>query len=312
MSSVFVVGSCSVDLFVRSNVLPSKGETVIGQEFFKAFGGKGANQAVQCGLLSSRVYFLGCVGRDSDGDSIRANLVTSGVDTTHLASDDKATSGVALIEVEVESGANRIVVVPGANMSVTRQQVVQAIPHISKSSFLVSVLEIPLDTVAFALSTARQHGVRTVLNPSPVPRNLSDMDAMLEHVDYLVCNEGEAAALARVAQVVDAPSARDAAQILLKKGVQRAVVVTLGPQGAVIVERDQAVFAVVSSPVVKVVDTTGAGDSFLGACVHFLNVGLSLKDAAAKACQVAAMSCEKRGCQPSYANLAQYQARVFQ
>lgn len=306
MASIVVVGSCSVDLFVVADRLPRLGETVLGSSFLKAYGGKGANQAVQAALLGSSVAFVGAVG-PTDSDGIVANFAARGVDASHVQHTTEP-CGVALIEVEKSSGGNRIVVCPNANALVTEHRVAQAERLIAAAGFLVCQLEIPVAATLAALRLARQLNVRTVLNPSPVPADVALIVSALPSVDYLIVNETEAAELAQQGRVTTPEDATAAAKTLLVKGVRKAVVVTLGERGGVVVEQSGVVTAF-SCPKVDVRDTTGAGDSFLGAFVHFLLAGQSEGEAAKVAARVASYSCEKPGCQPSYLDSKQFAER---
>ena len=170
-------GSASIDLFVRAERLPSLGETVSGSRFARAFGGKGANQIVQAALLGGRCRFVGRVGNSSDGADIARNLSRLGVDVSLLDTSDAEPPGVALIEVEEHSGANRIVVVPGANARLLGAHLDAA--ALSEAAFLLLQLEIPLSAVLHALDSAPKT-VKTVLNPSPVPERPEDRRALVE------------------------------------------------------------------------------------------------------------------------------------
>ncbi len=219
-------GSSSIDLFVRANRLPLLGETVIGNSFFKAFGGKGANQIVQAALLGSPTVFVGRVGLSSDGRDIADNLQRVGVDISFVNTQDDVASGVALIEVE-EGGANRIVVVPGANGLSVGSDVV---PALKNASFLLLQLEIPFDAVTFALQEAgKLKTVHTVLNPSPVPTTSEAKQALLQHfsfISFLILNEHETEALCNIV-VSDVASAFLACKALIGLGCS-CVVLTLG------------------------------------------------------------------------------------
>lgn len=307
---VCCVGSCSVDLFVRGQRLPNVGETVIGSSFFKAFGGKGANQSVQCALLGSSVTFIGKIGAD-DSDGIKANFVSYGVDVSFLQHCKTQSCGVALIEVEEKTGKNRIVVVPGANGEVTLEQLASAKVHISKCSYIMLQLEIPLLVTVEALQFAKNSGVKTIFNPSPVPENADNMKLVkdsLKFVDFFIVNEHEAKLFGGL-EVVDVDSAIECGKKLFKDYAMGHVIITLGEKGAVLGILGKEQWSHISAPAVDVVDTTGAGDSFLGAFCHFLNDGFSLEQAIDLACKVAALACEKQGCMPSYVNMGQFKLR---
>lgn len=303
--SVGVFGSCSVDLFVRAKRLPALGETVLGQGFMKAFGGKGANQAFQCALLGSSTQFIGRVGRSVDGEEIVRNLESIGIGTKYVNRSDDVPNGVALIEVDDSTGENRIIVVPGANAMVN---VATDLPELlwSELRCLVLQLEIPIAESLGALRLARDNGVATVLNPSPVPESNEDMKMLheaLPNVSYLVVNEYEAERICSV-KVTSPESAALACKKLLEFGVTVATIVTLGPRGCVFQQRGDDSSLHVPAKQVAAIDTTGAGDSFLGAMVHYIGEpGFSLHQAIQRAVFVASISVLAPGCQPSYPNL---------
>ncbi len=304
VSMITCFGSSSIDLFVRAARLPAVGETVSGSRFWKAFGGKGANQIAQAALLGARTAFVGRVGTSQDGADIVANLASMGVDVSGVKREENdGSAGVALIEVEDASGANRIVVVPGANAKVKGSDAFLAL---DKTEYLLLQLEVPMEAVVEVLTRAGP-SVVTVLNPSPVPTSdaaMKSLKQVLSRVSYLIVNEYEGEELSGL-RVTDVSSAQACCENLQQQGA-RNVVVTLGEKGAV-VRTANGESGHVPSPSVKVVDTTGAGDSFLGAFVHFLakKNGKDELEAARKACVVASVSVQKEGCQPSYPTWAQ-------
>lgn len=323
---IVVLGSCSIDLFTYARRLPELGETVMGSSFLKAFGGKGANQAVQAGRLAGgrgRVAFAGRVGTSEEGRSIVANLREAGLDTECVGTGDEVAAGVALIEVEERTGRNRIVVVPGANARVRASDAASLWP---RASLAVLQLEVPIPVTLEALRAAREARVLTVLNPSPVPsspEDLASVVAALPLVSILVVNEIEAAQLladsgARPPSVT-LETAVACGERLLERGAQ-CVVITLGQDGAVLVDGPTGARVRVPSPNVAVVDTTGAGDSFLGALTVFLSEDggrdawtvESLRNAARRACIVASVSVQKPGCQPSYPTRAEVEHLLLQ
>jgi ribokinase len=287
--AVLIVGSVNADLVVSVARRPAAGETVLGSDLATFPGGKGANQAVAAARLGARVSFLGRTGTDSFGDFLRRNLDGQGVSTGQLLA-VPGPSGVALITVD-QSGDNSIIVAPGANARLTAQDVAWASAEFAAAAVVCAQLEVPLEAVVAAARLAAAAGARFILNLSPaaeVPGSL------LAAADPLVVNEHEAAFLLGAGQSRDP---REQAQALLALG-PRSVVITLGADGACAADATGA--AVVPSPRVTVVDTTGAGDAFTGALAWRLSLGDSLPAAAALAARVGAAAVTARGAQGSY------------
>jgi ribokinase len=295
---IVVVGSSNTDMVVRLPRLPSKGESIIGGEFFMPAGGKGANQAVAAARLGAQVTFVARLGADVFGDKALGGFVQEGIDTTYIARDESAPSGVALIIVDA-NGDNILAVAPGANARLSPSDVDSAAPAIASADALVLQLEIPLPTVAHALRLARQHGVRTVLNPAPAQALSRDI---LSLVDVLTPNEHEAALLCGESGL----SVAQAAHRLIGLGVG-AVVVTLGAEGALIVTAHKEEPA--PGYPVKAVDTTAAGDAFTAALACALARGDHMLAAVRFANVVGALTVTKMGAQPSLPTFAD--VRVF-
>jgi ribokinase len=295
-----VVGSLNMDLVVRSPRHPEPGETIIGGEFRTIPGGKGANQAVAAARLGAQVEMVGRVGADGFGNDLLANLHAVGVDTTHVKQDSEASSGVALIVVDAK-GQNTIVVASGANMGLTEEDVNAAASAFEGAAAILLQLESPLPVVACAASLARERGVHVILNPAPA--RLLDAD-MLALVDYLIPNESEATLLTGI-KVRDSRSRKRAAGKLLKQGVG-AVILTLGDRGALLVNGDGAIR--VPAFRVKAVDTTAAGDAFVGAFGVALAEGQSPVEAMRFASAAAAISVTREGAQPSMPTRAEVEA----
>ena len=251
-------------------------------------GGKGANQAVAARRLGAEVRFIGCVGRDASGAAIRAALAAEGIGVEGLADSASAATGTALIVVDA-AGRNQITVAPGANRTLTVEQVEARAADFAWANVVACQLEIPLPCVSAALAAARHHGATTVLNPAPVPRARLEM---LSLVDYLTPNAGEAARLSGV-PVRTADDAPRAAHVLKAAGA-RTIIVTLGEDGAVAVG-DETIN--VPAFVVAAVDTTAAGDAFNAGLGVALAEQRSLRDALRFASAVAALTCTRRGAQ---------------
>ncbi|MEM9520846.1 MAG: ribokinase [Actinomycetota bacterium] len=295
---VTVVGSANLDLVVEVETIPLVGETVLGGDLRRVPGGKGANQAVAAARLGRRVTMIGRLGDDEGGAILRSALDADGVDTSQLRSTPGVPNGVALIAVGSD-GDNAIVVSPGANARVTGADVDAAGAALDATVTLLQ-LEIPLDAVAAAAQRATG---TVILNPAPAPAAALP-DHLLAAVDVLVPNQTELATLAGYDGSVDLEIATELAAQL----PSRAVVVTLGAEGALVVA--DGVTTHVPAPVVTPVDTTAAGDSFCGALADAIVRGADLVDAARWAVRVGAATTQRPGAQPSLPTPAEVDAFV--
>jgi ribokinase len=294
---IVIVGSLNADLVVQTAAFPKPGETVSGGDLSTGAGGKGANQAVAAGRLGGAVSMVGAVGADAHGELLRSAVAASGVDVSSVAVRDGAATGTALITVDA-SGENTIVVSPGANGTLVSADLDDAV--LAGASVLGLCLEVPEAVVVDAAERARAAGLAVVLNPSPFRDGAREL---LRLVDVLLVNEGEAAALLGVAEDATPDALRDGLAAL---GVTRAVV-TRGADGCVVVDGDSEPVAV---PAVRVdaVDTTGAGDAFMGALLLRLADGDALLDAARFAVGVGAFAASRAGAQASYPTPAELAA----
>jgi len=280
------------DMVAYARVLPEAGETVVGDSFALGFGGKGANQAVMCALLGASVSFVGCVGDDVFGEMTLENFASFGIDASRVARTPAAATGAAPIWVDA-AGENRIIVVPGANHLLEPAAVGAAVRELSPEVVLCQ-LEIPAPCVRAALQTARERGAIAVLNPAP----MTDVSLeILSLATWLIPNRTEFAAIARRLELAEAPGHELAQRVAVGLGVD--LVVTLGGDGVRLAGRDGAVTAV-PAPAAHALDTTGAGDAFVGAFAYALARGVARREAAVLACACASTSVESRGTQTSF------------
>ena len=295
MSQIMVVGSLNMDLVVRMPAIPRPGETLLGGRFATFPGGKGANQAVAAARLGGKVTMVGRVGADAFGQQLRDGAQSEGIDVTCIGVDDQEATGVALITVD-DKGQNSIAVASGANFRLTAADVEQAFQIAAPPDLLVMPLETPPETILLGARLARQCGGRVVLNPAPA-RPLED--ELLRLVDVLAPNEFEAEVLTGIT-VSDEDAARQAALELLNRGV-RSVALTMGGRGSLLAEgsAQRPVFHRIQALSVTPVDTTAAGDAFVGALAVALGEGRSLVNAAQFANAAAAISVTRQGAQPS-------------
>jgi ribokinase len=290
-AKIAVVGSLNMDLVVRAPHMPIPGETVIGSDFRTIPGGKGANQAVAAARLGAEVTMVGRVGDDDFGRAQLRNLGELGIDTTHVMVDPEAATGIALITLDA-SGQNSIVLAPGANMRLTKEDINAAQVTIVQSDVLVLQLESPLEVVTHAIDIAHAEGVKVILNPAParpLPKET------LARLDYLIPNESETALLTGI-EVTDIHSAKEAAERLREEGVGT-VILTLGARGAFLASAKESVH--IPGYEVEVVDTTAAGDAFVGGFAVALAQGQNLAEAVRYANASGALAVTRLGAQPS-------------
>lgn len=288
---VTVVGSLNMDLIVLSPRIPQPGETIIGTGFRTAPGGKGANQAVAAAQLGAQVSMIGSVGADTFADSLLENLASAGVDRRFVTRDQGNPTGVALIVVD-DRGENSIVVASGANMHLKPADLESAEGAIAQADVLLLQLEVPLDTVTRAAEIARKHQVTVVLNPAPartLPKKL------LSLVDFLIPNETETALLSGM-PVSNQDEIETAAASLRALGVGN-VILTLGERGALLTAAGNS--ELYPAFEVNPVDTTAAGDAFMGAFAVALGEGLSIPDAIRFGNAAGALATTRLGAQPS-------------
>ena len=297
---IAVIGSNMVDLVTYVARMPHRGETIEAPSFEMGHGGKGANQAVAAAKLGADVMMLTKVGDDMFADSTIGNLARYGVDTRHVEKVPGRSSGVAPIMVE-PSGENSILIVKGANDDLLPADIERAAEDLRRCDLILLQLEIPLETVYAAIEFGKRHGIATLLNPAPAaaaldPRRIRD-------VTFLVPNETELAMLSGL-PVDSMVEVEAAARSLMAKGIGT-VIVTLGARGALLVTA--AGVTPISPMVVTPVDTTGAGDAFIGSFARYYVETADIAGALDKAVRYAADSITRRGTQKAYATEAEFQ-----
>ncbi len=295
--SIVIVGSANVDLTTFNDTFPRPGETIFGKKFDLGFGGKGANQAVAARLCGASVGMVAKVESDLFGPATIKNFESQGIDATYVRIAEGVSSGVAPIFVD-PSGQNRIIVVKGANDTLSPEDVDVAAPLLRKADIIVLQFEIPLRTVYHTVHFAKSNGIRCIVNPAPA--QLVDLKELCP-ADYFIPNESEAEAITGI-PVQSLDDARKCAQTLLQQGMQR-IVITLGARGSLVAGPDRVEHIPAFN--VQAVDTTGAGDAFIGSFAVFLAEGLPEKEALQRANLYAALSTTKVGTQKSFCNRAE-------
>lgn len=302
---ICVVGSSNIDLVSYAPRLPKLGETISGTRFQMGFGGKGANQAVMAAKLGGDVSMVTKVGPDIFGDDTRKNYARLGIDTTYVLTAEDSFTGVAPIWVDESSGNNAIILALGANDLLSPADVQAARPALEAAQVVVCQWEVPLSATLAALRIAREAGVTTVFNPAPARNALPDEAYALS--DIFCPNESEAELLTGL-PVATLEQAAAAAQALLERGAGNAIL-TLGERGSLLASPHQIVH--VPTPQVKAIDTTGAGDAFVGSLAYFLAAGRKLVDAIERANRIAALSVQASGTQSSFPNAADLPADLL-
>ena len=290
---VVVLGGMNIDMVSKAHRFPRPGETITGESFYKGFGGKGANQAIQIARLGVPVNYIGRVGDDDFGKDMIACMRDHGIGTNHMKPVEGCPSGTAMIFVD-SSAQNEIVVVSGANDELKPQDIKEAEDTIARAGLLVTPFDIPLETVAEAIRLAARHNVPAVVNPAPVLAD--DVDpSFLHQVDILVPNETEAEALTGVSH--EEPDFAVAAIGKFRKTGTKTVLITLGEQGSMLADSNKMWHV----PAFKVdpVDTTAAGDAFVGALAAGYQFFLDLRTLTKFASAVAALAVTKKGAQAS-------------
>ena len=285
-SKICVIGSSNIDQIAYTKKIPADGETLFGDSFQMGFGGKGANQAVMAGLLGADVYMITCLGDDVYKEMTIKNYEANNVNTDHIQL-VKGASGVAPIWVD-ETGQNRIIVIPGANNEIDAQKAISSIEAIGNISVLVGQCEIPMEVNHEVFKYAKSNSVTTIFNPAPAKKLEIEF---LEHISWLIPNENEF-------ELISGMEPNDDNFLKFNKEIPCNLIVTLGEKGAVLVDENKTHYF--DAPAVNAIDTTGAGDSFIGTFAYELSESNSPDSCIKKAVEKASQSVTKKGTQSSY------------
>ena len=287
-TKICVIGSSNIDQFSYVANIPADGETVFGDSYETGFGGKGANQAIMAGLLGAETTMITCLGSDIFAESTIENFKSNGVNVDHIQRVN-GSSGVAPIWVD-STGQNRIIVIPGANNLIDADKAISSIEKIADLSVLVGQCEIPMEVNQKVFQFAKNKNITTIFNPAPAQKLDEEF---LEYLNWLIPNEIEF-------EVISGMEVNDENLINFKKEIPCNLLVTLGENGAVLVKDDNVLYF--DAPKVNVVDTTGAGDAFIGAFAFGLSSSESLDKSIELAVEKASLSVTKKGTQSSYLN----------
>lgn len=291
MKKILVVGSSNTDMVIKTDKIPSPGETILGGTFLMTPGGKGANQAVAAARLGGKITFVAKIGDDLFGSETTGILKKEGIDTRYIVKDPDLPSGVALITVDSE-GENSIVVAPGSNGNLLVQDIDNEVFTPNKFGVMLIQLEIPLMTVEYAAITAAENKMKVILNPAPAQKL---HDYLLRHIWMVTPDESEAEILTGI-KVHNETTADAAATYLLKKGVKN-VIITMSEKGAFV--KTESFTEMFPGLKVKAIDTTGAGDVFNAALAVSFAEGKEIRDAVIYANKAASICVTRMGAQSS-------------
>lgn len=299
MNKVCVLGSINMDLVIKVNEMPKEGETILSESFEKIAGGKGANQAVAARRCGNIVSMIGKIGKDDNGKILKGLLEEDSIDTNLIFEDENEPTGMAVITVN-KNGNNSITVISGSNMTLNKDEIEKSKEIIENSDILISQFEVPEEVILEAFKIAKENNKITILNPAPAKKIDEEL---LKYTDIIIPNETEAEFLTGI-KVNDLESAKLAANGLLEKGV-KFVIVTLGSKGAAVISKEGG--QIVEAYKVKAIDTTAAGDSFIGGLSSKLDIeSLSFENllkAVKFANKVSSITVQRKGAQPSIARL---------
>lgn len=297
---ILVIGSLNVDCVVHVEHTPVTGETILCGDMSTIPGGKGANQACAAGKLGADVILLGAVGKDAHAQLQRESLSKAGVDISHLIEREDHDTGLAFISID-NNGDNSIVVIQGANATLTKEDIDDNLDLIRQSDIILFQLEIPIDTVVYGARRAKELGKMVILDPAPVPRDFPE--ELYEYVDIVKPNETELSMLTRTPDVEY--HMEEAVSCLKGKGVKH-VVVTLGENGVYLDSEETGRKRIPAIPV-HAVDTTAAGDSFTAALAVMLAEGKNMEEAVSFAIRVSSVVVTRKGAQSSIPTLEEVQ-----
>lgn len=293
MNTITVVGSINLDTTLRVNQMPKPGETLHAKEHFTAGGGKGANQAVAAKRSGADTYFIGAVGNDGAGMMMKELMTHEDIDINGVSTLDNQSTGQAFITVD-DAGENSIMIFSGANNSFTPEQVKESTETITKSDFIISQFESAMDSTVEAFNIARDKKVKTILNPAPA---INDMPTeLLSVTDMIIPNETETEILTGI-KITDEDSLKKAAEYLHGLGIE-AVIITIGSKGAFYDVNGKS--GIIPAFKVKAVDTTAAGDTFIGALSTVLKSDFSnIEEAITYGNKASSLTVQRFGAQPS-------------
>ena len=289
---IFVIGSINTDMVAMTEVLPSPGETVMGREYMMTAGGKGANQAVAAARMGGDVTMIGRLGNDVFAEQSIKRLKSENINCEFITKDTEKSSGVALISVD-QNGENHIVVAPGANETLTKERLGSVLSQIPDNAIVMMQLEIPLESVVSVIEFCKKSDKKIILDPAPAKNLTPEFTKSL----YMITpNETEANAMTGI-KIKDLRDVKKVARKLLGSGSQY-VLITMGANGVYLASQNDD-FEYIPSPKVTTIDSTAAGDCFNGTLAVSLSQGLSVFEAAKKACRAASISVTRKGAQDS-------------
>lgn len=251
-----------MDIVLKVDRMAKVGETLLARSLDKVAGGKGANQGVAASRLGSKVYMIGKLGKDDNGDILYRNIENDNINVEYILKDDKEPTGMAIVTVD-KDGNNSIVVASGANMSLKKEDIYQFKEAIKDSNILITQFETPIDVAEDAFKLAKSFGVTTILNPAPAKEITENL---LKNTDIIIPNEMEAFEITKI-KIKNENDIKKSAQVFLERGI-KFVIITLGEKGAAIISKYK--FEIIPAYKVNAIDTTAAGDSFIGALAHKL------------------------------------------
>lgn len=299
MNKVCVLGSINMDLVIKVKDMPKEGETILSNSFEKVAGGKGANQAIAAKRCGNEVTMISKIGKDENGKTLKDALDSEDINVDFIYEDDVNPTGMAMITVN-ERGNNSIVVISGSNMTINEIEINKTEEVIKKNDILIAQFETPEEITESVFKVAKEAGKITILNPAPAKEITTDI---LKYTDVIIPNETEVELLTGI-KVENLEDAKKAAKKFINKGI-RFVIITLGAQGAALVSKDEA--KIIPAYKVKAIDTTAAGDSFIGGLSCKLDVKNlnfeNLEKAISFGNKVSSITVQKEGAQPSIATL---------